>query len=96
METITKILVENPGLNEHEIQDLLEEAIPDYREEYLREMFEAADTPIRLVLDENGENMENGQYREVAGGYILYADDVDGFNVFPGDYFKNANTVLAE
>ncbi len=60
-------------------------------QEYVRSVWEAQDTPIWRVLDEDGDNMANAQVRETADHRWLYVDDTDGWHEVSPD---NAQSML--
>ena len=47
----------------------------------LRDVWNAIDTPIYSVVDENGENIANNKVRRLTENLWLSMDDVDGFQV---------------
>jgi hypothetical protein len=44
-------------------------------------IWEACDSPVFLVLDEEGNNVANGQVRHLLGDSYLYVDDTDGYQI---------------
>lgn len=46
-----------------------------------REIWDELETPVFLVLDEEGVNMADAQVRQLPTGSWLYVDDVDGWDV---------------
>ena len=47
----------------------------------LRAAWGMCDSPIFLVIDERGINLESGCVRHLAGDVFIYCDDVDGFKL---------------
>ena len=60
-------IIEREGLNEKDGSDL-------------RTVWESLDTPVFLVLDEDGDNVAYAQVRQF-GAKWLYVDSVDGFEI---------------
>lgn len=46
-----------------------------------RALWAACQSPVYLVVDEEGVNMADGRVRRLLGNYWLYVDDQDGFSV---------------
>jgi hypothetical protein len=45
-------------------------------------VWEALESPVSLVLDEEGNNPSNGRVRNLLGKYWLYCDDMDGYEIY--------------
>ena len=51
-------------------------------QEALADLWDALDSTVFLVLDEDGVNMEDAVVRQAGDAVWLYGDDVDGFSLF--------------
>jgi len=70
--------------------------------DFCEQIWSELDTPITLVLNEDGENIANGQFRELPPGaaigdgseVVIYNDDSDGYQILPKAYFDQYNTKI--
>jgi hypothetical protein len=48
-----------------------------------RRLWEACDSPVYRVVNEEGNNVADARLRHLYGDYWLYVDDMDGYDILP-------------
>lgn len=59
-------------------------------------IWDACNSPIYRVVDEEGNNMADAQIRHLTGKYWLYVDDTDGYQVLPESDVESLVMTLPE
>lgn len=79
-------------MNEYAQKNLdaaLDVTVEDDSRPELAPLWEALETPIYRVIDEEGVNVANGAIRRLDKRHWLYVDDTDGFSVVDDDDAEN-------
>ncbi len=65
----------------------------EYTREELERYFDESTEPIRLVVNEHGENIENAEVRKTEIGYI-YTDDVNGWELITESEYRRLDKAV--